>query len=142
MGIGFTVASVAMLAIASAPPPMQGSYRYTFHGGQNAGGDQMAVDYGLALMGECRLKASGYQTDEVIACTTRPAANGVAVLFKSYGDGRLVNAYGTVIYKPGQELFRITKRGRDVVTAWSGMSLPDDRRPVPGRYFKRERCTQ
>lgn len=115
-----------------------GRYLYEFDGGRNAADTGVVVTYTLVLApSRCRLTAEGYQTDETIDCDARPSPAGLDILFKSYGDGRTVDARGNAVYQVGQKLFVLQRSGAQFLTDWRAYPLPDDAPHPKGVYFHR-----
>ena len=73
---------------------------------------------------DCLLRIEGYQTNETIVCKLAGDGTAVAVTFHTYGDGRLVNAYGTKRYDVGAPLFVLRRTGPALRTEWKALS-PD-----------------
>lgn len=63
------------------------------------------------------ITAVGFQTDETILATAREDGADLVLRFKSYANGRLENAYGVAVYKPGDELVRL-QRSRAEEARW------------------------
>lgn len=113
-----------------------GTYTYAFNGGANAAGTQTVVTYTLELtVATCKLTAQGYQTDEIVLCSTKPITDGIDVAFKSYGDGELTDKYGNAVYSVGDPLFSLQRVEGKIVTRWKGYPLPDDQPHPVGVYF-------
>ena len=91
-----------------------GEYSYFSSGGQTAGGSKIMLDIKLKLSKQglnetCELDLVGYQKDETILCTTTINNNRLALQFKSYADGRMVNKYDVARYRVGETLFSLEK---------------------------------
>lgn len=131
-----TAATVPVAAPARAG--WDGTYRYAFDGGRNAGGDAIVVTYTLVLTpATCRFSAAGYQTDEDMVCTATRTPERVDVAFKSYADGSTNDAYGNPVYSVGDSLFALERNGAQVFTRWKGYTLPDEKSHRPAVYFTR-----
>jgi hypothetical protein len=131
-----TAATVPVAAPSQAS--LDGTYRYAFDGGRNAGGDATVVTYTLVLTPTtCRFSAEGYQTDEDILCTATRTPERVDVAFKSYADGSTNDAYGNAVYSVGDSLFALERNGAQVFTRWKGYTLPDEKPHRPAVYFTR-----
>jgi hypothetical protein len=144
MRAGTSLVAAAVLGItaqsgcAAPPAGLSGRYHYEYSAGHNAAGTGMVVSYRLEIApGTCRLTAQGYQTDQVIRCTTRATGAGLDIQFASYGDGRAVDAYGNAEYQPGQTLLTLAQRSGRVTTAWKAFTLPDEKPHPVGVYFVR-----
>jgi hypothetical protein len=114
--IRFLVLSVFMLATAcmasSTDNVWHGEYSYSASGGQTAGGSQIMLEITLKIEPQgtkevCELTLEGYQKDETILCTTAIDNSRLALQFKSYADGRVVNKYDVAKYKVGETLFSL-----------------------------------
>lgn len=135
------LAAIGMLsttAACQAATPMRWGthYAYSYKGGANAAGTGVVVDYDLSLGPQrCVFTAEGYQTDETILCVAHPSADKMRITFKSYGDGKVVDARGNSVYSAGDTLFDLERRGGRLVTRWEGYPLPDDRPHAPAVNF-------
>ncbi|MCJ2081238.1 DUF5991 domain-containing protein [Methylobacterium sp. J-090] len=120
-----------MPAVLAAPEPARswaGTYVFEHSAGRTAGGSPIVVAYRLDLVPgrgtrDCLLRVEGFQTNETIVCKLRGDANSVSVDFHTYGDGRIVNAYGTKRYDVGAPLFSMERSGA-LVTRWQALT-PD-----------------
>jgi len=104
--------------------PWRGQYLYEADYGQNAGGIGMVVEYRLTINHAGKIPAAilqmqGYETDETIYCDVKYTSKSVSCFFKSYSDGQIKNAYGVVLYKPGQLLFTLD---RPTVNGFTGLA--------------------
>jgi hypothetical protein len=131
----------AVPANSFAQPAWAGVFDYQQNAGQNVPGQAIIVDYrlnlGTAAKPQCTLAMEGYQTDETIICTAFATGNGLAVLFKSYEDGSVLNKYGVAEYKPGGVLFTLFRSGPSIKTMWGDLATN-----VPlssGAYFVPEK---
>lgn len=133
--------NVSDAAAASAPSAQDGwsgRYHYAFSDGANAAGTGVTVTYTLVLTpSSCRFTAEGYQTDETILCSTKAAASGLDVAFKSYDDGKTTDKYGNAVYSVGDPLFSLERSGGKLLTHWKGYPLPDEKPHPKGVYFTR-----
>ena len=133
-----TAPTATVPAAAPSQAGWDGTYRYAFDGGRNAGGDATIVTYTLVLTPTtCRFSAEGYQTDEDILCTATRTPERVDVAFKSYADGSTNDAYGNAVYSVGDSLFALERNGAQVFTRWKGYTLPDEKPHRPAVYFTR-----
>ncbi|RKK04349.1 hypothetical protein EBE87_12510 [Pseudoroseomonas wenyumeiae] len=141
------LAGTAMLALAApalaqnpAQRPWVGHYRYEWEGGRTAGGSGMAVTYNLRIgngPADCALDITGFQSDEHILCEVATNGENLWVRFRSYADGKLANKYGTAVYRPGQDLFRLRRQGTAApVTEWQALN-PEERRTPPALRFRK-----
>lgn len=133
--------STPTVATRPVSPPgagWTGRYTYEYDGGKTVGGSAVIVGYTLTIgPSTCRLDASGFQTDETILCTTRPAGSTIDVLFRSYGDGATTDRYGNPVYSVGDPLFALERRDGRLLTRWKGYALPDEKPRPPGVFFRR-----
>lgn len=138
----FTLAALAATLTASAalaaPAGWVGNYVYEEALGPNLTKTvNQFVTHRLSLTAsDCRIKLQGLQTDEEIRCTAQPRGDAVELRFKSYGDGKTVNKYGTKIYEVGQPLLTLSKRGDRLTTSWQNYRMSTKKSP-PGVYFKK-----
>jgi hypothetical protein len=119
-----------------------GTYTYETIPGKVAGGVTAMVDIALMIWpdGRCELTLQGYQTDESIQCAVTADPGHADILFRTYSDGQIRNAYGVEEYRPGQRLvslLRDPKRGGELVTTWDGL-VPDGSRERRGHFFQRK----
>lgn len=124
--------------------PWAGHYAFVHDGGRTAGGSPIVVTYRLDIASgrgnrDCLLRIEGFQTDETIVCKLDGDATSVAVKFHTYGDGRLVNAYGTKLYEIGTTLFALRRTGPVVLTEWQALGPDGVRRGTAGTAFERQR---
>ena len=143
IGLPSLIASLAFSGGACSdlkPSSWTGSYAYSYSAGKNKAQTGVVVDYKLELKpGKCVFSAEGYQTDEIILCTTMSLPSGLAVKFKSYGDGKVTDLRGNAVYSVGDTLFALEKKGGEIVTHWEGYPLPDDKPHRPTIDFRRVR---
>ncbi|MDO9488061.1 MAG: DUF5991 domain-containing protein [Sphingomonadaceae bacterium] len=142
MNRSFTLAALAAFGIAApalaAPPPWVGTYVFEESLGPNLSNSvQQFVTHQLSLTaGDCRLKAQGVQTDEDIRCTAQPRGSGLELRFKSYGDGKLTNKYGTKIYEVGAPLLTLSRPGGKLTTRFQDYRVSLKTRAA-GSYFRK-----
>ncbi len=135
------VALAALTAAGSAiaaPAPWIGNYVFEEELGPNLSKTiVLFVTHELSLtVGDCRLRAQGYQTDEEIRCTAAPRGSGLELRFKSYADGQTVNKYGTKIYTVGEPLLTLSRPGGKLVTRFQGYRV-SLKTKAPGTYFRK-----
>jgi hypothetical protein len=137
----FWVGGGIAAALAEAPQPWAGSYRYEHDAGRTVGGSPIIVTYRLDLAPgrgnrDCLLQIEGFQTDETLVCKATGTGDSVVVAFHTYADGRIVNAYGTRLYEVGAPLFEL-RRDRDrILTQWRGLNPTGaGATPPAGTYF-------
>ncbi|MFC3712043.1 DUF5991 domain-containing protein [Sphingoaurantiacus capsulatus] len=140
MKLRFATAAIAALAASAAiaaPAAWNGKYVFEEALGPNLTKTiNLFVTHELTLSPtDCRIKAQGYQTDETILCTAAPKGQGLELRFKSYGDGKTVNKYGTKIYTVGEPLLTLSKPGGKLTTTWQ--SYTPNKKSPPGAYFKK-----
>ena len=127
-------------AQAPAQPNWAGTYRYDWSGGRTAGGSPMEVTYTLRLgntPADCALDVTGYQSDEHILCEAAADATTLWIRFRSYADGKRVNQYGTAVYTPGRDLFRLRRKdAHTFLTDWESMT-PETRKTAPAPRFRK-----
>lgn len=137
-----SLAALAALSLAggaaAAPAPWVGHYVFEEEVGPNLSKTIVQfITHELTLTAtDCRIKAQGLQTDEEIRCTAQPRGSGLELRFKSYGDGRTVNKYGTKIYEVGAPLLTLSKPGGKLVTRFQGYRVSLKTR-APGAYFRK-----
>lgn len=118
---------------ALAGSPWDGTYLFEQPIGPGAGGTQLFVTHKLTVgPNVCTIVAQGYQTDEQIRCKATASGDKLDVSFVSYGDGKLVNKYGTKIYTPNQKLFTLGQKGSGITTEWGGYSMNKTVGAAPG----------
>lgn len=129
---------IAAATIAATPAPWTGKYVFEEEIGPNLSKTMVNfITHELTLTAtDCRLKAQGYQTDEEIRCTAQPRGANLELRFKSYGDGRTVNKYGTRIYEVGEPLLTLSRPAGKLTTRFQSYSVVD-RFKKPGVYFKK-----
>ena len=141
MTLRVAAAALAALIVAApavaAPAAWTGKYVYEEALGPNLSKTiNLFVTHELTLTGsDCRIKAQGYQTDEEIVCTAAPKGDALELRFKSYGDGKTVNKYGTRIYAVGEPLLTLSKPGGKLTTAFQSYRV--NKKPAPGVFFKK-----
>lgn len=110
----------------------QGLYIYEAELGENVAEQPVIVEYTLEIDdSSCQLSIQGYQVFETILCDARSNKKTLNILFRSYEDGSVKNAYGVEIYKTGQRLFWLDDA---LITHWDAM-VPDESVTKPGNYF-------
>lgn len=86
-----------------------GEYTYNAFGGHTGGGSPITMKMTLIKQSRvdksCLLHVVGFQRLETIICTTTDHGNKLEIKFKSYDDGRIVNAIDVSVYKVGDTLF-------------------------------------
>lgn len=118
--------------------PWQGDYLYEAALGENLGGDQMVVSYGLHLQGtSCTLDIEGYQVSESIVCSANADGDSLIVSFKSYADGSVKNIYDVAVYPVGGPLFSLKSSAKGLVTQWQNLE-PDNTSVKEGAFFVRK----
>lgn len=135
MGPALTlVAALAGTPAGSAPDVLggwAGTYEYAADSGRTAGSSAVVVVHTLRLAPAagrpCRLTSAGFQTDTTILCDVTGSAQEITVAFRSYGDGRAVNAYGVAVYRPGQPLLRLRRLDRRLETEMLGLDADGPR---------------
>jgi hypothetical protein len=136
------LAAVAAFGIAgpvmAAPSLWVGTYVFEEAVGSNLTATvRQFVTHQLSLTADdCRLRAQGLQTDEEIRCTVRPRGSGLELRFKSFGDGRLTNKYGTKIYDVGAPLLTLSRPGGKLTTRFQDYRVSLKTRG-PGAYFRK-----
>ena len=126
-----------------------GEYHYFASGGETAGGSQIMKDITLKIDkqgGEerCQLNADGYQTYDRILCTTAENKNQLALRFKSYPDGKIVNPIGVVEYRVGETLFSLekvvtkNKKKNRYIAHWGAYTLFGNQRKNVKDYFEKK----
>lgn len=138
----FLAATTLSATAASAQPAASwnGAYVYEQPQGRDAGGAGPAafVDHRLTVGSQgCRLTAKGYQTDTTIRCAAKPAGDRLDVTFVSFGDGKLVNQYGTRLYTVGQPLLSLRRQGGGLVTTLQGYRPGPEGQKAVGAFFKK-----
>lgn len=140
MRIILPLAALAALPAAAiaAPAPWVGHYVYEEAVGPNLTNSiNQFITHELSLSAtDCRIKAQGLQTDEEIRCTAQPRGSGLELRFKSYGDGRAVNKYGTKVYEPGEPLLTLSRPAGKLTTRFQGYRV-SLKTKAPGSYFKK-----
>lgn len=137
-----TVAALAALGIASpalaVPAPWIGTYVFEESLGPNLTATvQQFVTHQLSLTaGDCRLRAQGLQTDEEIRCTAQPRGSGLELRFRSFGDGRLTNKYGTKVYEVGAPLLTLSRPGGKLTTRFQAYRV-SLKTKAAGAYFRK-----
>lgn len=128
----FLLVGFLVLPAANAEPDWQGEYTYEADLGENLAEQSIIVEYVLEIDGSsCQLSIQGYQVFEIILCDVRSNKKTLSILFRSYEDGSVKNAYGVEIYKAGQRLFWLDN---ELVTHWDAL-VPDESVAKPGKYF-------
>jgi len=138
---GWRASIASILIVGCASPALSeswaGRYVYEHDAGRTVGGTGIVTTYVLTLSrGRCRLRASGFQTDETIVCTPKVGRGEIDILFRSYDDGRTVNRYGVPVYLPLEPLVSLRRADGRLITRWRRYS-PEDEYPAPGRYFRK-----
>lgn len=139
---------IGACAAANSDSPWSGEYLYEAYGGQTFGGSPITIQMTLALkrngsMESCLLSADGFQRLDRIICTTSDKDSQLEVKFKSYADGRTVNAIDLEIYKVGETLFTLEKvkaKNKEIhyVPHWASYTVFDDMTKVK-EYFKKSK---
>lgn len=148
--IHYLVLCFVLLADADAADNLasawSGEYRYEAYGGQTFGGSPITINMALTIKKSgskesCLLHADGFQRLDRIICTANEKGNKLEVKFKSYSDGRTVNAIDLEIYKVGETLFTLEKvegKNKEIryVPRWGSYMVFDDMSKVK-EYFKK-----
>jgi hypothetical protein len=114
-----------------------GDYVYEHFAGETAGGSSINFTYRLHLGDDgCRIDIEGYQTDQHIVCTARMQGQSLLIAFRSYPDGRTVNAHGVRVYPVGGHLLTLVHSTRGMVTRWNEALRPEGR--VPNISLRRQ----
>lgn len=145
LAVAFSI-SIATMAPA-AEEGWTGRYVYEADYGRTAGGTPVIVRYTIVFdaktPGRATLSADGFQTDETLFCDVKADGRVATLSFRGHEDGRLTNAYGVSVFRPGEALIRLERRGSadasSLVTHWLAYRGLDDRRPPAGNYFRKER---
>lgn len=138
----FTLAALAALPIAgtalAAPAPWVGTYVFEESVGPNLSRTiNQFVTHELTLTAtDCLIRAQGLQTDEQIRCTAHPRGSGLELRFKSHGDGKATNKYGTKLYEPGAPLLTLSKPAGKLTTRFQNYRVSLKTR-APGAYFRK-----
>jgi Family of unknown function (DUF5991) len=123
----------------------QGTYEYKYNDGKSFGGSPIVEVYTLTISPEAavpaKLTIQGFQTDEVIYGDTRGNPSEISILFHSYANGQIVNAYGVAQFKVGQVLVKLRKTGvkniTQIGTIWDAI-VPNDKLSKTGLYFQKK----
>lgn len=136
--------SASQALAPNAPTAWAGSYLYEYDGGRTVGGSPIIVTYRLDIAPGrgnrgCMLRVEGFQTDETLVCKLSGTDDSVAVAFHTYGDGRIVNAYGTRLYDVGAPLFEMRRHADAILTRWHSLNPSGAGSAAPaGAYFARK----
>lgn len=143
----FVLAVGLMIAACTANEtvgPWDGEYQFAGLGGKTGGGSPIMMEIILTINKSgsneyCKLHMQGFQKDEIIFCLLTGSDNKLEVKFKTYGDGRVLNAYDVERYKVGEVLFVLEKaEGKDKKTRyiphWASY-VPFDNMEKGGKYF-------
>ncbi|WHQ68588.1 DUF5991 domain-containing protein [Methylorubrum extorquens] len=120
-----------------------GRYVYDSDGGRTVGGSAITATYTLSIRpanqpSNCELSVDGFQTNQHIICSLEGTKDHIRIAFKSFGDGRLVNAFSISEFQSGEPLFDLEWAKGRLLTRWIGLlgeSRPKERRA--GSYFVR-----
>lgn len=148
--IRYFVLCIVLLAGACAADnsasPWNGEYLYEAYGGQTFGGSPITIKMVLTIKKNgskesCLLHADGFQRLDRIICTTDEKGNKLEVKFKSYSDGRTVNAIDLEIYKVGSTLLTLEKlegKNKEIryVPRWGSYTVFDDMSKVKEDFKK------
>lgn len=119
--------------------PWFGNYSYEAAMGENAGGDQVIVEYDLKLQDStCEIDIEGYQTSESIVCTAKMEGDSLNIYFKSYSDGSIKNVYDVEVYPVGSLLFKLSTTDKGLITHWENL-VPDESTIKDGIFFVRSK---
>ena len=140
---------IAISAAVAAPAPSPswaGTYTFAHHAGRTAAGTPIVVAYRLDIVPKrgnraCLLRIEGFQTDETILCKLRGDARSISVEFHTYGDGRIVNAYGTKLYEIGAPLFSMDQSGA-LMTRWQALTPDGVGAGTAAAAFQRQRSPE
>jgi hypothetical protein len=91
-----------------------GNYSFGDDSGQTAGGSSTFVDRKIIIQKKGdkvtgSFVSQGFQSDEKILCDTAFDGNKMTLIFRSYPDGSVKNAYGVQVYKRGARLLTLEK---------------------------------
>jgi hypothetical protein len=137
--VALAALSLVMPGIATAASERwTGKYVFdlTFES-QTAKATRQWAEYRLTLKPDsCLFNARDAHADEVIRCTTAETGDQLDIRFLSYGDGSTVDSRGNAVYQPGDPLFTLIARKGQILTAWKGYPLPDEKPHTLGVYFR------
>ena len=99
---------------SAAPSSWTGTYTFYDDSGPTAGGSSTLVERTITVQKKGdkvtgTFASEGFQSYEKILCDTTIDANKLTLLFRSYPDGSLKNAYGVQLYKKGAQLLTLEK---------------------------------
>lgn len=135
--LGFTAATGGSAQTSPRAAAWYGDYSYEHFAGETAGGSSINFTYRLHLGDDgCRIDVEGYQTNEHILCSARMQGQSLLIAFRSYPDGRTVNANGVRVYPVGGHLLTLVRSTRGVVTRWNEALRPEGR--VPNISLRRQ----
>lgn len=136
------------LAVAREPGPAPalqawaGAYVYEQLGPATAGGVVVPMSLRLTVMPtrpepSARLEQTGNQVNRIRWCDVEATAYRLVVRFRSFGDGRAVNAYGVAEFAPGEVLFSMQRvsgaHPMRLKTRWQ--ALRPEGAAAAGRFF-------
>jgi hypothetical protein len=141
---GLALAAAGLCAIGggalAAPALWSGRYVYTSDSRPDAGGSPIVLDYDLTLKAGAPavLAIEGFQADETLLLDAETRQDGaLALKFRSFGDGRLVNTYGVALYRPGAVMLVLERRSDGVLlTQWKALQPPFEDLKRDGVYFR------
>jgi len=123
--------------------PWDGDYQFAGLGGETGGGSPIMMEITLNIKKSgsdksCKLHIQGFQKDETIFCSTIDSDNKLEIRFKTYDDGRILNAYDVERYKVSEILFSLEKaEGKDkkirYIPHWASY-VPFDNMEIGGKY--------
>jgi hypothetical protein len=148
----FLLSAVLAGPLAAAQPPGEvsalrvwaGTYVYQLAGGATAGGVVVPATYRLTVKPEgpgpsATLEQTGNQVDRLVLCDADATASRLVVRFRSFADGRVVNAYGVAEFAAGETLFALQgvagARRPQLKTSWK--ALRPDGAAASGTFFVR-----
>ncbi len=138
IGTGSMIA-LALVLLASVPVSTRarqggdawvGTYQYEYLV-KTLSGVTAPIAYTLTVRaatgtGSATIKGEGLQTNDEVVCDTKGDANRLVVSFRSYPDGGTTNQFGVQLYKPGDVLLTLERRGKGagqkLVTLWGKYS--------------------
>lgn len=135
--------SICLGSLTVSAQEWGGVYRYNANFGRNAGGTAMNVTYEISIEDGpnpgAEISADGYQTSNILLCTTRKKGSSIELRFLSYPDGNMENEYGVKLYEKNDLLITLTRvanAGKTKYRAVMGKYNTSVKGPV---YFKKIR---
>lgn len=145
--------ALALVILASVPAPglarqggdaWAGTYEYTYLV-PTLSGVTAPITYTLTVRagtgeGGATIKGLGLQTNDEVVCDTRGDASRLVVSFRSYPDGGTTNQFGVQLYKPGDVLLTLERRGKGaqqkLITLWGKYNTDAPKPKGGGVQFK------